>query len=66
MLVSLLNRTLEIKFSTLTDGDLAALEKEIRKTFSDIPILTNTSQLIIQVSLCMPVCVYKCFCMHED
>lgn len=50
VLVSLSNRTREVRFSSdSTGGDLSSLEKAIRNTFSDVVGRTSRSQLIVQV-----------------
>ena len=57
VLVSLSNRTREVRFSSdSTGGDLGSLEKAIRNTFSDVVGRTSRSQLIVQVScICVSI-----------
>ena len=58
VLVSLHNRTREVRFSSdPTSSELTMLERAIQKTVSDVPILTPGSQLIMQVS-CICVCMF--------
>ena len=63
VLVCLQNRTREV---LPTDGMLKSLEEAVRATFCDVPSLTDSSQLILQVWICMymvRVYTYICICV---
>ena len=60
VLVCLQNRTQEVLLPT--DGK--SLEEAVRATFCDVPSLTDSSQLILQIWICMyMVRVYACICI---
>lgn len=76
VLVCLQNRTREVRLPTDSMlQNVETLEEAVRATFSDVPTLTDSCQLILQVwsctctctsiytyiSLLVPVCTRRCF-----